>query len=80
MHLDNLSELLVFGNGSDDAAFADYLTHRFHLPVRSPSPFDAFTADSMSPNIRSAVQPNVATHFAAAVGLAMQPAGVQIHG
>jgi Tfp pilus assembly PilM family ATPase len=81
MDLDNLSELLVFGNGADDAPFADYLTSRFHLSVRAPSPFDCFSAEAMSPEVRSAVQPNVATHFAAAVGLAMQSAaGVSIHG
>jgi Tfp pilus assembly PilM family ATPase len=80
MHLDNLTELLVFGNGSDDAAFASYLNNRFHLTVRAPSPFDIFSTDSLSPSVRSAVQPQVATHFAAAVGLAMQPAGVAIHG
>ncbi|HUO07366.1 MAG TPA: pilus assembly protein PilM [Phycisphaerae bacterium] len=80
MQLDNLSELLLFGNGAEDEKFAEYLTSRFHIPVRAPSPFDALTADSMAPEVRAAVQPNVATHFAAAVGLALQPQGVSIHG
>ncbi len=54
MHLDNLSELLIYGHGSDDAVFTDYLKNRFHLPVRSPSPFDALSADVLSPELRSA--------------------------
>ncbi len=80
MHMDNLSEILVFGHGADDAGFADYLTNRFQIPVRAQSPFEAFSANAMSPAVSSAVQPNVATHYAAAVGLAMQPGGVSIHG
>lgn len=80
MNVDNLSEILLFGNGADDAGFAEYLTNRFQIPVRAQSPFDAFSAEALSPEVRSAVQPSVATHYAAAVGLAMQPAGVSIHG
>jgi Tfp pilus assembly PilM family ATPase len=80
MQLDNLSELLLFGNGAEDVKFADYLTSRFHIPVRAPSPFDAFAAEAMSSEVRAAVPPNVATHFAAAVGLALQPLGVSNHG
>lgn len=80
MQLDNLSELLVFGHGSSDAAFTQYLTNRFHLPVRSPSPFDALTAEAMPGDMRTAIGHDVATHYAAAVGLAMQPAGGMIPG
>jgi Tfp pilus assembly PilM family ATPase len=76
MQVDHMAELLMFGSGADDANFSDYLHTRFHLPVRSPSPFDSLPPDAMSPEVRAAVQPAVATHFAAAVGLAMQPAGV----
>lgn len=76
MQVDHMAELLMFGHGSDDPAFADYLHDRFHLPVRSPSPFDGLPQEAMSEDVRSAVQPSVATQFAAAVGLAMQPAGV----
>ncbi len=76
MQVDHMAELLMFGHGSDDKTFAGYLQDRFHLPVRSPSPFDGLPSDAMSPEVRAAVQPAVATHFAAAVGLAMQPAGV----
>jgi Tfp pilus assembly PilM family ATPase len=75
MQVDHMSELLLFGNGAEDPAFADYLQSRFHMPVRSPSPFDSLPSEAMSPAVKSAVQPSVATHFAAAVGLAMQPAG-----
>jgi Tfp pilus assembly PilM family ATPase len=80
MHVDNLNEILLFGNGADDAGFAEYLTNRFQIPVRAQSPFEGFGADALSPEVSSAVQPDVATHYAAAVGLAMQPAGVPIHG
>ncbi len=76
MQVDHMAELLMFGNGSDDGAFSDYLHSRFHVPVRSPSPFDSLPPDAMSAEVRAAVQPAVATHFAAAVGLAMQPGGV----
>lgn len=76
MHVDHMAELLMFGHGAEDPAFSEYLQGRFHLAVRSPSPFDSFTNEAMSSDLRSAVKPAVSTHFAAAVGLAMQPAGV----
>jgi Tfp pilus assembly PilM family ATPase len=76
MQVDHMAELLMFGHGAEDSTFADYLQSRFHMPVRSPSPFDSLSAEAMSPELRTAVQPAVATHYAAAVGLAMQPAGV----
>jgi Tfp pilus assembly PilM family ATPase len=80
MHVDNLSEILLFGNGAEDTGFTEYLTNRFQIPVRAQSPFEAFSAESLSPEVSSAGQPGVATHYAAAVGLAMQPAGVLIDG
>jgi Tfp pilus assembly PilM family ATPase len=76
-----LNELLVFGHGSSDAGFTDYLKNRFHLNVHAPSPFDSLPEESMPSELRNAVSPDVATHFAAAIGLAMQSAaGVTIHG
>jgi Tfp pilus assembly PilM family ATPase len=80
MQVNPLTELLVFGHGSADPTFTDYLKNRFHLNVRAPSPFESLPEDAMSSDLRQAVQPDVATHFAAAIGLAMQPAGVSIHG
>ncbi|MGN6368701.1 MAG: pilus assembly protein PilM [Phycisphaerae bacterium] len=80
MHVDNLSEILLFGNGAEDAGFADYLTNRFQIPVRAPSPFEAFEEGAIAPEVSSAVERGVATHYAAAAGLAMQPAGASIHG
>jgi len=80
MQVNPMTELLVFGHGSADPVFTDYLKNRFHLNVSAPSPFDSLPEESMNPNIKSAVQADVATHFAAAIGLAMQPAGVSING
>ncbi len=76
MQVDHMAELLTFGQGTEDSTFADYLQDRFHMPVRSPSPFDGFSPEAMPLELRSAVQPAAASHYAAAVGLAMQPAGV----
>jgi Tfp pilus assembly PilM family ATPase len=76
MQVNPMTELLVFGHGSEDQVFTDYLTNRFHLPVRSPSPFESLPEESMPADLKNAVKPAVATHFAAAIGLAMQPAGV----
>ncbi len=76
LQFDNISEMLVYGHGSDDASVTDYLKNRFHLPVRNPSPFEALPASSMSGELRESIQANVATHYCTAVGLAMQPSGV----
>jgi Tfp pilus assembly PilM family ATPase len=81
MQVNPLTELLVFGHGSADPGFTDYLKNRFHLNVRAPSPFESLPEESMASELRNAVVPEVATHFAAAIGLAMQSAaGVSIHG
>ncbi len=80
MHLDNLSELIVWGHGSHDSVFTDYLKNRFHLPIRTPSPFDAFSADALSPDLRNAMDQQTVTYFAVAAGLAMQPVGVSNNG
>jgi Tfp pilus assembly PilM family ATPase len=74
MHLDNLSELLLFGHGSDDAIVNDYLTNRFHVPVRSPSPFAGLDAPQEVANDKQA------THYCTATGLAMQQIGAGAHG
>lgn len=76
MQVDHMAELLMFGQGAENTKFADYLQDRFHMPVRSPSPFDGFSPEAMPLEVRSAVEPAAASHYAAAVGLAMQPAGV----
>jgi Tfp pilus assembly PilM family ATPase len=80
MHLDNLTELLVYGHGSNDAAFTDYLKNRFHLPVRAPSPFDSFSTHALPDHLRTELDAETATHFAAVAGLALQPAGGVNHG
>ncbi len=80
IRFDNLSELLLYGHGSSDATFQDYLKNRFHLPVRSPSPFDSFPTNALSAELKATLDENASTHFAAAVGLAIQPAGASNNG
>jgi Tfp pilus assembly PilM family ATPase len=80
MQVEPMTELFVFGHGSDDPTFAQYLLNRFHMSVRSPSPFESLPAESMPVDVRNAVKAAVATHFAAVVGLAMQPAGGSANG
>jgi Tfp pilus assembly PilM family ATPase len=73
-NLDSLSEIVVFGNGVREDQFAGYLTHRFNLHVKTPSPFDALSPDVLDESA-AMLQPDAATHFAAALGLALQPVG-----
>jgi Tfp pilus assembly PilM family ATPase len=75
LHLDGMQEIFVFGESAQDPGFASYLTTRFNLQVRSPSPFDSLTPDLMPADLRAALQPAAATHYAAALGMALQPAG-----
>lgn len=80
MHIDNMAELLIYGHGSDDLAVTEYLKNRFHLPVRSPSPFEALPAEAISAELVQSMQHNVATRYCTAVGLAMQQSGGPDHG
>jgi Tfp pilus assembly PilM family ATPase len=75
LHLDNMTEVLVFGHAAQDKAFADYLQTRFNLQVRSPSPFDSLPGDAIPAALRDSLQPEAASHYAAALGLALQPIG-----
>lgn len=68
---DALGEIVVFGNGAQDEAFASYLTNRFNLRVRAPSPFDWLAPEA----VPSGFEPGAASHFAAALGLVLQPVG-----
>jgi len=72
MQLDNLGEMLLFGHGSDDLVVNEYLKNRFHVPVRSPSPFDAVSAEQVEGSGGSKVQHEIATHYCTAMGLALQ--------
>jgi Tfp pilus assembly PilM family ATPase len=74
-NLDALSDILVFGNGAQDEAFSGYLTHRFNLRVRAPSPFEALGTDAVPASLQPALAGGAATHYAAALGLALQPQG-----
>jgi Tfp pilus assembly PilM family ATPase len=78
-NFDALSDIVVFGNGAQDEAFSGYLKHRFNLRVRAPSPFEALAADAVPSNLQPVLAGGAATHYAAALGLALQPEGEQ-HG
>ena len=80
MQVDTLNELLLFGQGSDDLVVNEYLKNRFHLPVRSPSPFDAFEGGGMTQGMRESVDHRTATQYHTAVGLALQCSGEATRG
>jgi len=79
MHIENLSEMVLFGHGSDELVVNEYLKNRFHLPVRNVSPFDALPAESLPSALREAASAT-ATHYCTALGLALQTAGGMVHG
>lgn len=72
MHLDNLAEMALFGQGAGDLLFSEYLKNRFHLPVTSPSPFDALPAEACPESLRQPADLKTATYYATALGLALQ--------
>ena len=69
LQFDGMMEILIFGENAQDSGFSNYLTTRFNLQVRSPSPFETLPADGMPSGLRSSLQPSAATHYAAAMGL-----------
>ena len=74
-HLDGMTEVLAFGAGAQDPAFVDYLATRFNLQIKSPSPFEAIATNAIPQDIQSALAGAAATHYATALGLALQPIG-----
>lgn len=78
--LESMSEFLMFGSGSADVVFTEYLKNRFKMPVRSPSPFEMLPEGCISGELKTAAGHDIATQYAAATGLALQPAGGAIHG
>ena len=72
MNVDTLSELVLYGQGSEDVVVTEYLKNRFHVPVRSPSPFDAFGPAGMPGAMRETVDHKLTTQYHTAVGLALQ--------
>jgi len=78
MHVDNLSEVLLYGCGSENLLVGEYLKNRFHIPVRSPSPLDALPVQARG-DYASLADGRVGTHYCTAMGLAMKYAGGQ-HG
>jgi Tfp pilus assembly PilM family ATPase len=75
LQFDGMTDILVFGESAQDRGFASYLTSRFNLQVRSPSPFETLPAEGMTAELRRGLEPSAATHYAAAMGLALQPIG-----
>lgn len=74
-HLDGMTEVIAFGSWAQDQDFLTYLTGRFNLQIKAPSPFDALSPGALPQEIHSALQPAAATHYATALGLALQPIG-----
>lgn len=75
MQVDTLSEMLLYGHGSDDVVVNEYLKNRFHVPVRSPSPFEALGEGALSASMRESVDHKTVTQYHTAVGLALQCTG-----
>ncbi len=81
VQLEGLGEMLLFGDGSNDLVVNEYLKNRFHVPVRSPSPFDAVSTDIAEGSAGTNIGHEIATHYCTAMGLALQQvAGGQGHG
>jgi hypothetical protein len=79
MPLDKLGEMMLFGQWSQVPALGQYLTNHFHIAARSPSPLDTVSPQALSEEARR-TDPAAQTHFATAVGLALQFAGGVAHG
>lgn len=78
MQLDRVSEMLVYGQASEDPQVGEFLHRQFHLPVRSPSPFEAILPENALAGAPPAGA--AATHYCTAVGLALQNSGGYVHG
>jgi Tfp pilus assembly PilM family ATPase len=74
-NVESLGEIIVFGAGAQDEAFSGYLTNRFNLQVRAPSPFEALAPGALSASVQTSLQTGAATNYATALGLALQPPG-----
>jgi Tfp pilus assembly PilM family ATPase len=78
LHLDGMTEVFAFGDGTQDESFGAYLVERFNLQVRIPSPFESLPAGALSEEMRP--QAEQASQYATAMGLALQTTGGAIHG
>lgn len=74
-HLDSVGDIYLFGNGAHDQSFASYLSNRFNLQIKTPSPFESLADNAVAEDVRTSLDAAAATHYAAALGLALQPAG-----
>jgi Tfp pilus assembly PilM family ATPase len=78
LHLDGMTEILAFGDGTSEDSFAEYLVNRFNMQVRAPSPFDSLPPAAVTQ--LSALVPADATRYATVLGLALQNSGGPTHG
>jgi Tfp pilus assembly PilM family ATPase len=73
--MDSVGDIYLFGNGSHDPAFTSYLANRFNLQIKAPSPFESLGEEAIPAGVKSSLDDAEATHYATALGLALQPAG-----
>jgi Tfp pilus assembly PilM family ATPase len=75
LHLDTMMDIYLFGSHAQDEKFGAYLSHRFNMKVKSPSPFEMFKDQKLPSELLVAMQAPSASQYAAALGLAFQPSG-----
>ncbi|MEI8196946.1 MAG: pilus assembly protein PilM [Phycisphaerae bacterium] len=80
MPLEKLSQMMLFGQWSDNPALGNYLGNHFHLPTRNPSPLQALGTDGLSAAAQQTATQAQSTHYAAVVGLTLQYSGGVHHG
>ena len=80
MPLEKLSQMMLFGQWSDNPALGNYLGNHFHLPTRSPAPLQALGTEGLSAAAQHSAAGIQGTQFAAAVGLTLQYSGGVQHG
>jgi Tfp pilus assembly PilM family ATPase len=75
-HLDQLAEIVLFGQAASEGSCGDYLASRFGVQIHTPSLIQSLgPAPDMSPDVADALQAATGSQFAVALGLACQLAG-----
>ena len=75
LHLDASMDIYMFGAGPQHETVGTYLSNRFNMQVKSPSPFESLPETSLSAELKISGAGRRPNQFAAAFGLAFQPAG-----
>ena len=75
LHLDSIMDIYLFGSGAQDESFGNYLSQRFNMRVKCPSPFELFKDEKVSADLQAVMQSPASSQYAAALGLALQPTG-----